>query len=60
MATAHRTLCRMTLLLGDDDTWRHRPLYREIIRRAKQAGLAWAMVLHGIEGYGRSADRPPG
>ncbi len=50
----------MTLLLGGDDTWRHRPLYREIIRRAKQAGLAWAMVLHGIEGYGRSADRPPG
>jgi hypothetical protein len=30
----------MTLLLGDDDTWRHRPLYREIIRRTKQAGLA--------------------
>jgi PII-like signaling protein len=43
---------RLTILLGEDDQWQHRPLYDEIIRRAHAAGLAGASVFRGVEGYG--------
>ena len=45
---------RLTILVKEDDQWRHRPLYTEIVHRAHQAGLAGASVFRGIEGYGRS------
>ena len=43
---------RLTIFLGEDDTWHHKPLSPEIVRRAHHAGLAGASVLRGIEGYG--------
>jgi len=43
---------RLTVFLGEDDTWHHKPLYHEIVSRAHHAGLAGASVLRGIEGYG--------
>jgi uncharacterized protein len=43
---------RLTILVGETDRWRHRPLYTEIVHRAHAAGLAGATVLRGIEGYG--------
>jgi PII-like signaling protein len=43
---------RLTILLGEDDQWHHRPLYDEIIRRAHAFGLAGASVFRGVEGYG--------
>ena len=43
---------RLTILIGEDDQWQHRPLYDEIIRRAHAAGLAGASVFRGVEGYG--------
>ncbi|MEU3270863.1 DUF190 domain-containing protein [Saccharomonospora sp. NPDC006951] len=46
---------RVTVYLGEDDTWQHAPLYHEIVRRARDAGLAGASVLRGIEGYGASS-----
>jgi PII-like signaling protein len=45
---------RLSIFIGDTDTWHHRPLYSEIVRRAHAAGLAGATVLHGVEGYGAS------
>ncbi|WP_019815617.1 DUF190 domain-containing protein [Saccharomonospora saliphila] len=44
---------RLTVYVGEDDVWHHRPLYDEIVRRARNAGLAGASVLRGIEGYGQ-------
>lgn len=44
---------RLTVILGEDDTWRHRPVYSEIVVRARESGLAGATVTRGIEGYGR-------
>src|SRR5207249_9081131 len=46
---------RLTVFVGEDDTWHHRPLYTEIVHRAHAAGLAGASVLRGIEGYGASS-----
>jgi PII-like signaling protein len=46
---------RLTVLVGEDDTWHHKPLYHEIVHRAHAAGLAGASVLRGIEGYGASS-----
>ncbi|WP_027946472.1 DUF190 domain-containing protein [Amycolatopsis taiwanensis] len=46
---------RLTIFVGADDRWHHKPLHHEIVRRAREAGLAGATVLHGSEGYGRSA-----
>ena len=53
--TIQGTARRLTVYIGEDDTWNHRPLYTEIVHRAHAAGLAGASVLRGIEGYGKSS-----
>ncbi|HSJ61803.1 MAG TPA: DUF190 domain-containing protein [Jiangellaceae bacterium] len=45
---------RLTIVVGEDDTWHGKPLYTEIVHRAHAAGLAGASVFRGIEGYGAS------
>ena len=46
---------RLTVYVGEADTWRHKPLYTEIVHRAHAAGLAGASVFRGIEGFGTSS-----
>ncbi|MET7640963.1 DUF190 domain-containing protein [Streptomyces sp. NPDC005438] len=46
---------RLTVLVGENDQWHHKPLYAEIVRRAHDAGLAGASVFRGIEGFGASS-----
>lgn len=46
---------RLTIFIGEDDTWHHKPLYHEIVHRAHETGLAGASVLRGIEGFGASS-----
>jgi PII-like signaling protein len=49
------TALRVTIFIGEHDTWHHRPLYTEIVHRAHAAGLAGASVFRGIEGFGASS-----
>jgi len=46
---------RLTVFVGENDIWHHRPLYSEIVHRAHAAGLAGASVFRGIEGFGATA-----
>jgi PII-like signaling protein len=50
-----RAALRLTVFVGEHDTWHHRPLYSEIVHRAHTAGLAGASVFRGIEGFGASS-----
>ncbi|MBT3167789.1 DUF190 domain-containing protein [Streptomyces sp. Vc74B-19] len=55
MTTSTQGALRLTVLVGECDTCRHRPLYSEIVHRARAAGLAGASVFRGIEGFGTSS-----
>ncbi|QUH05545.1 DUF190 domain-containing protein [Saccharopolyspora erythraea] len=46
---------RLTAIVGEADTYEHRPLFDEIVRRAHRAGLAGASVFRGVEGFGVSS-----
>ncbi|MFC0597719.1 DUF190 domain-containing protein [Streptomyces palmae] len=47
-----RAALRLTVLVGEGDTWHHKPLFSEIVHRAHAAGLAGASVFRGVEGFG--------
>ncbi|OPG05227.1 DUF190 domain-containing protein [Microbispora sp. GKU 823] len=51
----HGPAQRLTILIGESDQYRHRPLYTEIVHRARVMGLAGASVFRGIEGFGASS-----
>lgn len=42
----------LRIFLGESDKLEHKPLFEVIVRAARQAGLAGATVLRGVEGYG--------
>ena len=44
---------RLTIIVGEDEVFAHRPVYSEIVILAREAGLAGATVVRGIESYGR-------
>ena len=45
----------LRIFIGESDEWNRRPLYEEIVRLARERGLAGATVLRGIEGFGASS-----
>ncbi|MTD57982.1 DUF190 domain-containing protein [Amycolatopsis sp. RM579] len=46
---------RLSVFVGEDDLWHHKPVHHEIVERARDAGLAGATVLSGCEGYGATS-----
>lgn len=53
MTTLRGPALRMTVIVGEDDVHQHRPVYAELVVRAREAGLAGATVTRGVEGFGR-------
>jgi PII-like signaling protein len=45
---------RLTVFVGEHDTYRHHSVALEIVHRAHAAGMAGATIFRGIEGYGAS------
>lgn len=45
----------LRIFIGESDTWEGAPLYRAIVLKAKELGLAGATVLHGTMGYGANS-----
>ncbi len=46
---------RLSIYIGESDQYHHRPLYHEIVERARRDGLAGATVLRGVEGFGANS-----
>jgi len=47
---------QLTIYVCDNAVHHHKPLCDVIVQRAREAGLAGATVLRGIEGFGRAGD----
>ncbi len=43
---------RVRVYIGETDHWQHKPLYEQIVGKARQMHLAGATVLRGIMGFG--------
>jgi PII-like signaling protein len=55
MTSLNGPALRVTVFIGEDDRYHHRPLSTEIVHRAHAAGLAGASVVRGCEGFGASS-----
>ena len=44
--------CLLRIFIGESDKHEGRPLYEWLVLQAREAGLAGATVLRGIEGFG--------
>jgi PII-like signaling protein len=42
----------LRIFVGESDNWHGKPLYQAIVERVREAGLAGATVLRGLEGFG--------
>ena len=51
---------RLRIYLGEDDKYKGRPVYEEIVVQAQQSGLAGATVFRGYLGYGAASGLSPG
>jgi PII-like signaling protein len=45
----------LRIFIGESDHYGHRPLYEEIVLKAREAGLAGATVFRGVMGFGRNS-----
>ena len=45
----------LRVFIGESDRWGDEPLYRAIVLKANELGLAGARVLHGAMGYGANS-----
>ncbi len=59
--TVRSAQLQLSVFVRAGDRFGGRPLYSEIVNRAKAAGLAGATAVRGVEGFGASGKlRPPG
>lgn len=46
---------QLRIFIGESNRWKGKPLYEAIVLRAREAGLAGATVLRGLEGFGANS-----
>ncbi|KPU63069.1 hypothetical protein EP1X_04575 [Thermococcus sp. EP1] len=51
----HWNTLRMRIYIGENDSWHGRPLYKVIVERLREMGLAGATVYRGIYGFGKKS-----
>ncbi len=49
------TAVRLRIFIGEDDKYKGRPMYEEIVVRAQESRLAGATVFRGYLGYGAAS-----
>jgi uncharacterized protein len=54
------SVVRLRIFLGEDDKYKGRPVYEEIVVQAQQSRLAGATVFRGYLGYGAASGLNPG
>ncbi len=42
----------LRIFVGEDDRWKGKPLYEEVVRFLRAKGMAGSTVLKGVEGFG--------
>lgn len=45
----------LRIFVGESDHWHGKPLYEAVVHLFKEAGLAGATVVRGVEGFGASS-----
>jgi len=45
----------LRIFIGESDRWHGRPLYRVLVEKAREQGLAGATVVRGIGGFGANS-----
>lgn len=51
---------RLRVFMGEDDKYKGRPLYEEIVVQAQKSRIAGATVMRGYMGYGAASGLHPG
>ena len=51
----HWNTLRMKIYIGENDAWHGRPLYKSIVEKLREMGLAGATVYRGIYGFGKKS-----
>ena len=54
------SVLRLRIYLGEDDKYKGRPVYEEIVVQAQQCRLAGVTVFRGYLGYGAASGLNPG
>lgn len=45
----------LRIFIGESDRWENKPLYEQIVLKARETGLGGATVLRGPMGYGKTS-----
>jgi len=51
----HWNTLRLKIYIGENDRWNGKPLYKAIVERLREMGVAGATVYRGIYGFGKKS-----
>ncbi|WP_457742464.1 DUF190 domain-containing protein [Thermococcus sp.] len=51
----HWNTLRLKIYIGENDRWKGKPLYKAIVERLREIGIAGATVYRGIYGFGKKS-----